>query len=77
MSLDWSFSAERCFRRCQMQFWFREIAAWHNGKDPLRRESFVLKQLKTLDQWHGLLVHRSIEKLVVPLLSEARPAQLG
>jgi PD-(D/E)XK nuclease superfamily len=70
VSLDWSFSAERCFRRCQMQFWFREIAAWHNGKDPLRRESFVLKQLKTLDQWHGLLVHRGIEKLVVPLLAQ-------
>ena len=58
-----------------MQYWFREIAAWHNGKDPLRRDSFVLKQLKTLDQWHGLLVHRGIEKLVVPLLSQhARPS---
>jgi hypothetical protein len=34
----------------------------------------VLKQLKTLDQWQGLLVHRGIEKLVVPLLSQdARP----
>lgn len=68
MSFDWSFSAERCFRRCQRQYYFRNVAAWHNGKDSLRRESFILKQLKTLDQWHGLLVHRGIEKHVVPAL---------
>lgn len=68
MSFDWSFSAERCFRRCQRQYYYREVAAWHTGKDPLRRESFVLKQLKTLDQWHGLLVHRAIENWVVPAL---------
>src|SRR5205823_5548632 len=35
---------------------------------------FVLKQLKTLDQWHGDLVHLGIEKLVVPALrSHTRP----
>jgi hypothetical protein len=74
VSFDWSFSAERCFKRCQRQYYFREVVAWHSGKDPLRRESFVLKQLKTIDQWQGLLVHRGIEKLVVPLVSEnARP----
>jgi hypothetical protein len=71
VSFDWSFSAERCFQRCQKQYYYREVAAWHAGKDPLRRESFVLKQLKTLDQWHGLLVHRAIEKWVVPALAES------
>lgn len=68
MALSWSFSAERCFRRCQRQYYFREIAAWHNAKDPLRREAFVLKQLKTLELWRGLLVHEGIERFVVPCL---------
>ena len=54
MSIKWSFSADRCFRRCERQFFFRDIAAWHNARDPMRREAFVLKQLKTLELWHGL-----------------------
>lgn len=69
MSFEWSFSGERTFNRCQQQFFFREFVAHHGPKDALRRECFVLKQLKTLDEWHGLLVHRGIEKLVVPALS--------
>jgi hypothetical protein len=68
MSLDWSFFLDRCFRRCQREFFFRELAAWHNAKDPLRRESFLLKQLKTVELWQGLLVHRGIEIYVVPSL---------
>ncbi|MBL8792701.1 MAG: PD-(D/E)XK nuclease family protein [Planctomycetia bacterium] len=73
MSTDWSFSANRCFRRCQRQYYFREIAAWHNAKDPLRRECFLLKQLKTPEQWRGLLVHRGIELFVVPALQHGSP----
>jgi hypothetical protein len=74
VSFEWSFSGERCFNRCQRQFFFREFVASHGPKDPVRRECFVLKQLKTLDQWHGLLVHRAIEKMVVPgLATKARP----
>jgi hypothetical protein len=68
--VDWSFSANRCFRRCQRQYFFREIAASHNAKDPLRRECFLLKQVKTLEQWHGLVVHRGIELFVVAPLQQ-------
>ena len=66
MALDWSFSSDRLFRRCQRAYYFREIAAWHNGRDPLRREAFILKQLKTLDLWRGSVVHTAIQNLVVP-----------
>jgi hypothetical protein len=69
MSFEWSFSGERSFNRCQRQYFIREFVASHSAKDPLRREYFVLKQLKTLDEWHGLLIHSGIEKMVVPLLS--------
>lgn len=57
-------------RRCQRQVFFANIAAWHNGKDPLRRESFVLSQLKSMEAWRGSLVHESIRLFVVPSWQE-------
>ena len=65
--MKWSFSADRCFRRCQRQYFFRNIVAHHNAKKvPERREAFLLTQLKTLDLWRGLLVHTGIEAFAVP-----------
>lgn len=66
----WSFSADRCLRRCQRQFFLQHVAAWHNAREPLRREAFLLKQVKTLDLWQGSLVHRATELYVVPKLQE-------
>jgi hypothetical protein len=51
MALEWSFSTDRWIRRCQRQFFFGSVAAWHNAKDPLRRESFLLSQVKGMDAW--------------------------
>ncbi|MCI0460465.1 MAG: PD-(D/E)XK nuclease family protein [Gemmataceae bacterium] len=67
--MKWSFSADKCFRRCQRQYYFREIAACHNAKKvPVRRLAFLRKQLKTPELWRGLLVHEGIELFVVPRL---------
>src|SRR5262245_56043373 len=66
--VKWSFSADRCARRCQRQFFLQYKAAWHNARDPIRREAFLLKQVKTAELWHGSLVHRLIELHVVPAL---------
>jgi len=66
--MRWSFSGDRCFRRCQRLYFYQEIAASHNAKDPFRREAFVLKQLKTKELWLGTVVHRGIELFVVPQL---------
>ena len=66
MALDWSFSTDRRMRRCQRQVFFGNIASWHNAKDPLRRESFLLSQLKSMDAWRGSLVHEAIRSFVVP-----------
>jgi len=68
MSIKWSFSSEKCFRQCQRQYYFRNIAAWHNGREPVRREAFILKQLKTRELWQGGLVHLGIERFVIPNL---------
>src|SRR5437867_1789653 len=72
-SIKWSFSADRCARRCQRQFFLQHKAAWHTTRDPVRREAFLLKQVKTLELWQGTLVHRAIELHVVPALRENRP----
>jgi hypothetical protein len=69
-SFKWSFSADRCLRRCQRQFFLQHVAAWHNTRDPVRREAFLLKQVKTLELWQGSLVHRGIELYVVPQLQQ-------
>src|SRR5215469_14313730 len=61
MSFRWSFSTDKLFRRCQRQFFFREIAAHHSQKEPWRREAFVLKQLKTLELWRGSVIHEGIQ----------------
>lgn len=68
MSFRWSFSTDKLFRRCQRQFFFREIAAHHSQKEPWRREAFVLKQLKTLELWRGSVIHEGIQHYVVPAL---------
>jgi len=69
-SCKWSFSADRCLRRCQRQFFLQHVAAWHNARDPVRREAFLLKQVKTLALWKGSIVHRGIELYVLPQLQQ-------
>ena len=71
MSFRWSFSTDKLFRRCQRQFFFREIAAHHSEKEPWRREAFVLKQLKTLELWRGSVIHEGIQHYVVPGIESA------
>ena len=70
MSFRWSFSTDKLFRRCQRQFFFREIAAHHSQREPWRREAFVLKQLKTLELWRGSVIHEGIQHYVVPALGK-------
>jgi hypothetical protein len=76
-SIKWSFSADRCARRCQRQFFLQHKAAWHTTRDRVRREAFLLKQVKTLELWQGSLVHRAIELHVVPALKENRAVDWG
>jgi hypothetical protein len=72
MSFQWSISTDRLFRRCQRQFFFREIAASHAARD-WRREAFILKQLKTLELWRGTVIHEGIQHYLVPALKRGAP----
>ncbi len=76
-TIKWSFSADRCVRRCQRQYFLQHVAAWHNSRDWVRREAFLSKQVKTLPLWQGSLVHRAIELFVVPTLQEHRGVDWG
>jgi hypothetical protein len=68
--MKWSISAHNTFRRCQRQFFFGNIMASHNAKDPRRREAFILKQLKHLPVWRGILVHECLSDFFVPTIKE-------
>jgi hypothetical protein len=63
--VKWSVSASRAFSRCQRQYYFGQIVAWHTG-DPLRKRAFLLKQAKTPALWIGNVVHSAIERGVLP-----------
>ncbi len=65
---QWSISAHNSFKRCQRQFFFKSVMAWHNAKDPDRREAYLLAQLRTIDTWQGHLIHLALERFFVPSL---------
>lgn len=67
--MRWSISAHNAFRRCQRQYFFSQIMASHNARDRERREAFILKQLQGLPAWQGSLVHKGIQKYVIPWLA--------
>ncbi len=46
--------------------------ASHNAKDPIRREAFILKQLSSIDEWRGSLVHRAIELYLIASLQQGK-----
>ncbi|WP_353933390.1 PD-(D/E)XK nuclease family protein (plasmid) [Okeanomitos corallinicola TIOX110] len=68
--MKWSISTHNCVRRCQKQYFFSQRMASHSAKDTLRREAFIFKQLSSLDEWRGSLVHKALEKYLVPSLKQ-------
>ena len=68
MSFQWSISTDKLFRRCQRQFFFRQIAAHPTSAEDWRRDAFILRQLKTLELWRGAIIHEGIENYLIPAL---------
>lgn len=58
--MRWSISAHRLFRRCERQYAYAQIVASSTAADPVRREAYCLKQLQTIANWQGSLVHRTL-----------------
>ncbi|MBK9097500.1 MAG: PD-(D/E)XK nuclease family protein [bacterium] len=63
----WSFSAHNQFRRCQRAWFYKNIVANAlSKKDPLRREAYILSNLKSISAWRGDIVDKTISNLVIP-----------
>ena len=67
--MNWSFSAHRTFIQCQRKWFFmQKVANSRAKKDPVRREAYLLKQLRSMPAWRGGIVDTTIEMAVVPAL---------
>jgi PD-(D/E)XK nuclease superfamily len=69
---QWSISAHNTVRRCQRQFFFKYLMAWHNAKDAVRSEAYYLNQLRGLQEWRGHVVHLALEQFFVPSLKKRK-----
>lgn len=68
----WSISANNTFKRCQRQYFFQYIMAHHSARDSARREAHQLKQLSSIDEWRGKLLHLVLERYFVPSLQRRK-----
>jgi hypothetical protein len=51
---------------------FQQVMASHNARDPDRREAHMLRQLRSLDEWRGHVVHLAMERYFIPALKRGR-----
>ncbi len=65
----WSISAHKQFKRCQRQWFYKNIMAdGRVKKDPQRIEATRLSKLKTVAAWRGLVVDQVITAYLIPQL---------
>ena len=65
----WSYSASRSFRQCQRQWFFKNVVANSNAKDPFRRRVYLLSKLQSISAWRGGIVDNVISKTLIPNLN--------
>ncbi len=68
---SWSHSRAEMFQRCQREYYYNYYGAWGGwlpAADPLKRELYILKNIKNRWAWMGDLVHFFIEKISAALL---------
>ena len=65
----WSYSASRSLRRCQRQWFFKNVMASATAKDPSRRQASLLGKLQSISAWRGSIVDKVISKTLIPNLN--------
>lgn len=68
--MRWSYSASRSFHHCQRQWFFKNIVANANAKDPLRKRAYLLSKLQSISAWRGSIVDSVISKMLIPNLND-------
>jgi hypothetical protein len=61
----WSYSTYRQFNKCQRQWFFKNVYASHAANDPLRKEAYLLGQLKSISAWRGDVTDKTLSNFVV------------
>lgn len=65
--MKWSFSQYLIFRDCPRKWYFAyKMGTTSSVKDPICKEAFYLKQLKTIDAWRGIVADKVISEKVIP-----------
>lgn len=68
----WSISESRTFRRCQRQWYYKNLLASPTAKDPLRRTAYLLGKLQSLSAWRGNIVDTVIGETILPAVRARR-----
>lgn len=72
--MAWSFSQYITFRECPRKWYFaNKMARTSSTKNPIRKEAFYLKQLKTIDAWRGIIVDKVISDKIIPSIGSGSP----
>jgi hypothetical protein len=75
--MRWSYSASRTFRKCQRQWYFKNVVANGRAKEPVRRRAYLLSKLQTVSAWRGQIVDDVISKVIVPGVNRRSPVMLS
>ncbi len=76
--MSWSFSQYITFKECPRKWYFAyKLVRTSVTKEPIRKEAFYLKQLKTIDAWRGIIVDKIISEKVIPSVGSGSPISLG
>lgn len=72
--MKWSISKSKVFRTCQRKWYFSSVVANANAKDPIRREAYILNNLRSIYAWRGSIVDDVLSRKLIPALnSNAEP----
>jgi hypothetical protein len=67
--MKWSFSQHKTFKRCQRQWFYRNILACAIAKDATRHEASRLSKLTTVWAWRGKVVDAVLSDRVIPAIA--------
>lgn len=68
----WSFSNHGLFKKCQRQWYFKNILANAKAKAPERQEAYRLSKLCNIYAWRGKIVDSVISDFVIPAFRMGR-----
>lgn len=70
-TIKWTHSSDNNVRACHRRaFYISRFAHWSGADGTPRREAFLLQQAIDVPLWRGNLVHKTIERCVLPMIKK-------